>query len=131
MLVDLPTDVLVCVGAGLRFPDLESVLATCHALRAEATEGFYLAVAIGQWGQAFWTRALTRRTPRRFAGMRGELRILCGFERELRAHGLPPWTIEDYYAFWEFEEAGGGKGKRGGALHHARQVSASRRHWTR
>ena len=94
----LPPDVLVRIGVLVAdLPSFEALLATCRALHGEA---LHAALALEQWGAAFWRRALTRPTHRRFRGMREELRTIHRFERALRALGQPPWTAAEYEAFW-------------------------------
>jgi len=108
-LVDLlPRDVLVLVLARLDFASAERLLATCTALRArgggDEGDGLYRRVAVERWGAAFWDRALTRRTWRRFTSMRDELRSIAQFERRLATVGAPLWSEADYRRMWDYEE---------------------------
>lgn len=111
--MQLPMDVWTCVCSVLPLPSVDALMSTCKHLRVQATESFYLAIAIHQWGSDFWSRALTRECPRKFMGMRDELRFLYLFERDLKKYKMLPWTAKDYHAFWDFQEDGMKRSKEG------------------
>ena len=104
MLDALPSDVLAHVLAHCDFGATRRCLAACRALRRVADDdGFFRLLADLQWGPDFWREALTRRTPKRFRGMRAELARIDAFQRMLRSYGLDEWNAADFRSFWAYE----------------------------
>ena len=100
----LPEDVVLTVCCHLALPDVVRLLGCCKAWAGlRAAEDFFRQLAHAWHGRDFWGRALTRRTRRAYAGMRGELVTMHRFEAVLRACGFPPWTRAEYEAFWQWE----------------------------
>ena len=107
-------DVVACVGEHLDVINIGRLLATCLSLHAQRRMIMF-DVALARYGLVFWRRALTRLTRQRPLGMEWELRRMHKFEVALRARGMPPWTTDDYEAWWRVEErwlSGGDGGRR-------------------
>jgi hypothetical protein len=104
MLDALGADALAHVCAHCDFETTERCMRTCRALREVASDdGFFRLLANLQWGEGFWREALSRRTPKRFRGMRVEMARIDAFQRMLRSYGLDEWTASDFRSFWAYE----------------------------
>ena len=98
------TDLLLLIALSVRdVAAVSHLVSACRATRVAGDETFYTTLAHRWWGREFWAYALRRPTLRRFRSMRDELQRIHTFESSLRAYGVPPWTHEEYYRFWEFE----------------------------
>ena len=100
------SDALFLICRYLDLPSIERLVRLSKQMTQHVEiDNLYCAIAVEWRGGAFWRRALTRKTHRKFTSMQKELCILYRFERKLAEYHVV-WTDADYHKFWDYEEWG-------------------------